>query len=132
MFPQQEFFDRLPEWTLEDLKQRGWPLPKFEHGGERTQSLRTLNKKMRNSFAHFNLDFKPEGGSIAGLYLWDKAEGQPPNWLCYISVQELRGLFEQFAKLMEKLSKDSYTEIGVKQIRSEIKKANRENLKVRR
>jgi hypothetical protein len=47
MFPQQEFVESLPEWTLDDLRQRAWPIPEFEHGGERTQNLRNLTKNSR-------------------------------------------------------------------------------------
>lgn len=124
MFPQQEFVELLPEWNLDDLRQRGWPIPEFEHGGERTQNLRNLTRNMRNSFAHFNIDFRSEGGTIAGLYLWNRPEErQPPNWVCYISIVDLRELFERFAKLMEDLSRGSYTEMGIKQVRSEIRNA---------
>ncbi|AUC93698.1 hypothetical protein CWS35_04805 [Bradyrhizobium sp. SK17] len=124
MFPQQEFVDSLPEWNLDELRRRGWPIPEIEHGEERTQNLRSLTRNMRNSFAHFNIDFRSDRGKIAGLYLWNKPEEkQPANWVCYICVADLRQLFEKFAQLMERLSRGSYSETGIKQIRSEIRNA---------
>src|SRR5215217_9082721 len=65
MFPQQEFFDTLPDKSMDDLKREGWPLPQFEHGAAKTPDLRQLARYIRNSFAHFNIDFKPDGGVIA-------------------------------------------------------------------
>ena len=72
MFPQQEFFETIPETSIDELRRQRWPVPFFEYGEERTQSLRDLVKNMRNSFAHLNIDLKPEGGRIAGLYLWNR------------------------------------------------------------
>jgi hypothetical protein len=125
MFPQQEFFELIPRKSLEELKKEGWPIPIFEHGGERTQNLRDLTKNMRNSFAHFNIDFKPDRGKIAGIYLWNRSdETQPPNWVCYMSIEDLRKIFEKFAKSVEKISLDSYKEIRIGKVRSEIKRAS--------
>jgi len=124
MFPQQEFFESIPQMGIEELKKNGWPIPQFEHGGERTQDLRSLTKNMRNSFAHFNIDFKSEGGRIAGIYLWNRPdERKSPNWVCYISIQDLGLLFDKFAMLVEKISRSAYTEIGIKQVRNEIRLA---------
>ncbi|MBR1236482.1 HEPN family nuclease [Bradyrhizobium sp. AUGA SZCCT0182] len=126
MFPQQEFFDAIPKTSIAELKKQGWPIPLFEHGAEKTQNLRDLARNMRNSFAHFNVDFKPEKGSIAGIYLWNRPqEKQPPNWICYLSIQDLREIFERFAKLVEKISQASYKEVGIKQVRSELRLATR-------
>ena len=85
MFPQQEFFDDIPKKSLTELKKEGWPIPLFEHWHERTQNLRDLVKNMRNSFAHFNVDFASEGGSIKGIYLWNRPrESEPPNCIRYL------------------------------------------------
>jgi hypothetical protein len=124
MFPQQEFFEAIPKTDMADLKKQGWPIPKFEHGEEKTRNLRDLTKNMRNSFAHFNIDFKPEKGKIVGLYLWNRPEEkQPPNWVCYISIEDLRQLFEKFVAVVDKISRASYTESGIKQVRSELRRA---------
>jgi hypothetical protein len=124
MFPQQEFFDSIPRKSLGELAKEGWPIPTFEHGAERTRDLRDLTKNMRNSFAHFNIDFKPEGGKIVGMYLWNKPdEKHPPNWICYIGVDDLREIFDRFAKLVEKISFDSYKELRIGHVRSEVKRA---------
>jgi hypothetical protein len=122
MFPQQEFFDQLPETSLDQLQKDGWPIPTFEYGGERTGDLRSLARHIRNSLAHFNIDFKPEGGRIEGLYLWNRVrESEPPNWLCYISVKDLRVLFDRFAKIAENESFGSaYSEVRVEDVRKEI------------
>lgn len=127
MFPQQEFFDRIPEWDNKDLEAKGWPFVSFEHGADRTRNLRQLIRYMRNSFAHFNIDFKADGGKISGLYMWNRpSEGTPPDWVCYLTVDQLRGLFEKFAQLMiEEANSSFYNEIGIKQIRSEIAKSRR-------
>jgi hypothetical protein len=37
MFPQQEFVESLPEWNLDDLRQRGWPV----------QNLSTAEKELK-------------------------------------------------------------------------------------
>jgi HEPN family protein len=124
MFPQQEFFESIPTKSLKELTKEGWPIPVFEHGEERTQNLRDLTKKMRNSFAHFNIDFKPDRGKIVGIYLWNRShEKRPPDWVCYISIEDLRKIFEKFAKLIEKMTLGSYREIRIGQVRSEIRRA---------
>jgi len=125
MFPQQEFFEMIPMTDLAALKKQGWPIPKFEFGEERTRNLRDLTKNMRNSFAHFNIDFKPEKGKIVGLYLWNRPEEkQPPNWVCYISIEDFRLLFEKFVAIVHKISSAPYAESGIKQVRSEFRRAN--------
>ncbi|MBE7183837.1 MAG: hypothetical protein INR68_05480 [Methylobacterium mesophilicum] len=127
MFPQQEFFDAIPTTELAKLKMEGWPLPTFEYGEARTQNLRDLTKQMRNSFAHFNIDFKADGGKIVGLYMWNRPdEKQPPNWICYIGIQDLRKLFSRFATLVDKISGSSaYRETGIRQVRSEVERLRR-------
>ena len=69
-FPQQEFYNSFGEVDIVLLKQRGWPIPVFEYGGSNIKTLRDLIRYMRNSFAHFNIDVKPDGGKTAGIYLW--------------------------------------------------------------
>lgn len=124
MFPQQEFFDQLPTTDLKDLEKTGWPSVIFEHGVSKTRNLRDFVKYVRNSIAHFNIDFKADGGKIAGVYLWNRPnESQPPDWLCYIPVNDLRTIFDKFARLVEKHSRDSYKETRVQQIRSEIRRS---------
>ena len=124
MFPQQEFFDAVPATPLIELAIAGWPIPTFEHGGEKTRDLRQLLRYMRNSFAHYNIDFKPERGKIVGLYLWNRAAGSP-DWLCYITVSDLRTLFEKFSKLAENIAAGTYSEVRVHHIRSEIARSKR-------
>ncbi|MET3968448.1 HEPN family nuclease [Bradyrhizobium sp. S3.9.1] len=126
MFPQQEFFDDIPKKSLAELKKDGWPIPSFEHGQERTQNLRDLVKNMRNSFAHFNIDFASDKGAIKGVYLWNRPrESEPPNWVCYLSISDLREIFGKFARLIERKSQARYSEIGINQVRSEIRRALR-------
>ena len=76
---------------------------------------------MRNGFAHFNIDFY----KIAGLFLWNRPEPkQPPNWVCYISVEDLGQLFKKFVAEVRKVSEEAiYAESGIKQVLSEIKRA---------
>lgn len=104
MFPQQEFFNGLPETAIEELRKSGWPIPDFEYGAEKTPNLREIARYIRNSFAHYNIDFKADGRKIEGIYLWNRQGGHGPvNWLCYISVPGLRELFLRLARLAERM-----------------------------
>jgi hypothetical protein len=121
MFPQQEFFGSLPETKLDELARQGWPMPILEYGQERTTTLRELAKNIRNSFAHFNVDFKPCGGKIEGIYLWNRPnEKSKPNWICYISISSLRTLFDKIAREAEKLSLHPYCELRINDVRTEV------------
>lgn len=124
MFPQQEYFDQLPTTALKDLEKVGWPSVAFEHGSSKTSNLRDFVRYIRNSIAHFNVDFRADGGRIAGVYLWNRQNvSEPPDWLCYIPIDDLRTIFNKFAGLVERYSRDSYKELRVQQIRSEIKRS---------
>lgn len=106
ILPQQRYFDSIPETPLSEL--RDWPKPLLE--GDKPEDLHTLKDLMRyirNSIAHFNIEFlSSDDQRINGIKIWNLNRQGKKNWTALISLYDLRDISEKFIELMlEKTSK---------------------------
>jgi hypothetical protein len=101
VFPQQEFVDRIPEKTLDQLRQDGWPIPNVRGNFRQVSDLRQLIRYLRNAIAHFNVQFLGDGqGQIRGLRVWNEKRSVK-TWEAELSVDDIRGIAERFITLLE-------------------------------
>jgi hypothetical protein len=109
IFPQQEFYDSIPETSLADLEKQGWP--RISTSGDLTmlpkdaKTLKGLMRYLRNGIAHFNLEFlADESSQIYGIRIWNLAGGElsgTKNWEAVISLEDLRILLRKFEALIQ-------------------------------
>lgn len=96
IFPAEEALSALPEDLL--LRPVANAHPRVLHGDKDTFALiGPALRKLRNSFAHFNIEFENQNNQIVGLYAWSyrSPEASEPEWVAYISVEDLRALLKQ-------------------------------------
>jgi hypothetical protein len=55
IFPQQKYFNHIPETPLAELARQGWPIPKVEGNCLQVKDLRELVRYLRNAITHCNL-----------------------------------------------------------------------------
>ena len=111
VFPQQRFFNSIPEITLEELEKQGWPriepTPKIQASEyfKPCINLRELVRVLRNSIAHFNIEFlSKKPGEISGIRIWNIAPrkgNRPITWEAEISIETLRRITELFIESLE-------------------------------
>lgn len=100
VFPQQEYVDRIPETSLHELRQNGWPVPTCRKEAEQVQNLNQLIRYLRNAVAHFNIEFIGDGqNQIHLLRVWNERAGAK-TWEAELSVSDLRGIAERFIDLL--------------------------------
>lgn len=100
VFPQQHYRNKIPKISLTKLEAMGWPAPLVE--GEFLEDLRNLADLMRyvrNSIAHFNIEFTSSDNTlIDGLRIWNNREGVE-NWSAFLQIEELKLLVDKFVDL---------------------------------
>jgi hypothetical protein len=105
VFPQQKFYDQIPETPLEQLRLEGWPVPEVRGRFEQVTDLRQLLRYLRNAIAHFNVKFLGDGdgqGPIRVLRVWNvDPRKNVTTWEAELSTDDLRGIAERFIKLLE-------------------------------
>ena len=92
VFPQQEWFDRLPETRLADLPERCWQNVRItiwerKHkkkgpfkGALKDKTFKELAICLRNSIAHFNAEFEVDAQKeIRRVRLWNIPEVDKPH-----------------------------------------------------
>ncbi len=57
VFPQQKYFNTIPEIPLDDLAAQGWPIPEVIGDFPQVKNLCDLIQYLRNAIAHFNIKF---------------------------------------------------------------------------
>ena len=100
VFPQQHFIDNIPKTPLSKLEEEGWPSIDANSAYPRCRNLRELVTKLRNSVAHFNIEFLVDNGTIAGVRVWNKYKGKK-NWEATLSLKELREITNRFIEVLE-------------------------------
>ncbi len=96
IFPAEEALASLPAAVLNMPVANAHP--RVLHGDPEIFTLvGPALRKLRNSFAHFNIEFENHNNQIVGLYTWSyRYVGAPePDWVAYISVEDLRALLKQ-------------------------------------
>jgi len=101
VFPQQTFYDKIPETPLADLEKDGWPIPRIRGNYPQVSNLKELTKYLRNCIAHFNLQFTETSGHVDGLIIWNVLNGHK-NWEAELKIEELEGITGRFAQLLLK------------------------------
>ena len=100
VFPQQRYFQRIPETPLEILAQQGWPKPLVEGDFPSVRTLKDLMRYLRNAIAHFNFEYLPdERNEIQGMRVWNMHRGEE-NWSVELSLDEIRLAVDKFLELM--------------------------------
>ena len=102
VFPQKEFYEKIPETTLADLEKEGWPIPRVCGSYPQVLNLRQLARYLRNGIAHFNLRFTEMGGSVDGLIIWNETPKGNKNWEAELKIEELEGITDRFTQLLLK------------------------------
>lgn len=102
VFPEQEFYEKIPETKLADLKKEGWPIPRVRGNYMDVSNLKQLARYLRNGIAHFNLRFTETGGYIDGLIIWNVPPNGKKNWEAELKIEELEGITDKFTKLLLK------------------------------
>jgi hypothetical protein len=109
MFPSEELLNKLPGKKLSEVGHEV-ELPKLLYGtyrGEEDPDVRTAIRYLRNGFAHYNIQFVNTNNVIQGLYVWNRPQPRgKPDWIAYVSIKALRGLFEEFCGIFEKISRN--------------------------
>lgn len=103
VFPQQEYINRIPHTSLEDLEQQGWPIPSVRGGFQQVENLNQLVRYLRNAIAHFNVEFIGDGkNEVKFLRVWNTNRNGNRTWEAELSVSDLQGIAERFIELLLK------------------------------
>lgn len=110
IFPKEKHFDKIPKTYYENLLQDGWP--KIEINWHRTDKnqkhLKTLIRMLRNSVAHFNIEFLPETGEghIEGLRFKNICRCGDVTFEAIFTVEELRSFISKFCYTITNILND--------------------------
>lgn len=102
VFPQQKFYDKIPETPLADLQKEGWPIPCIRGNYTQVANLKELAKYLRNCISHFNIQFTETSGHVDGLIIWNVLPNGQRNWEAELKIEELEGITDRFAQLLLK------------------------------
>jgi hypothetical protein len=106
VFPQQRFFDRIPEIPLADLAATGWPVPEVVGSHPQVPNLKELVRCLRNALAHCNIIFTADAqNEINGLELWNTRPDRDPRreqetWRVRLTIQDLEKISRKFIELI--------------------------------
>jgi hypothetical protein len=102
IFPQQEFYEKIPRAKLADLEKDGWPIPRVCDNYKQVKDLSELARYLRNSIAHFNLRFTQKDEHVDGVIIWNTQLNGQINWKAELTIVELEGITDKFAGLLLK------------------------------
>lgn len=102
VLPKEHYYENIPLTSLDKLRAEGWPKPVLE--GElkkKPKHLRDLIRLLRNSIAHFNVEFTETNGEIDGVVLSNKcSQCQEITWRARLSLYELEEVADRFIRLI--------------------------------
>ncbi len=110
IIPQQALYDNLPETPLSELTENGWPEIKPIEGCLPKDNLYQLLRYLRNSVAHFNVEFLSEDKqTITGIRLWNYPDDRSrrnnlPDWKIELSLENLKIITNKFLEIIEEIS----------------------------
>lgn len=104
VFPEQKFFNRIPQTPLTELVNQGWPIPKVEGNYPQVDNLRELVRYLRNAITHFNVEFIADSsGQIDGLRVWNiNPRTETTTWKARITIAGIEMITEKFIQLLIK------------------------------
>lgn len=101
VFPREHYMDNIPDIPLSTLVEQGWPDIRTTHGKLPQNTLKQLMRMLRNSIAHFNVEFLAhEDRQITGLRVWNTKDKQI-TWQAELTINDLRTISIKFVELME-------------------------------
>ncbi|HMP06491.1 MAG TPA: HEPN family nuclease, partial [Lacipirellulaceae bacterium] len=89
----------IPNVSLEQLRRDGWPEPVLQGEVGSVNGLRDLMRVLRNSIAHFNIEFTEIDGEISGVRLSNRDGGQT-RWQATLGLEDLEQITYRFAALI--------------------------------
>lgn len=110
VMPSERYFNKIPNYSIQDLKNKGWPIPvvhvKYELNQPRT--LNKLIKYLRNAVAHFNISFGVDSKKEISYILVKNfnLNIKEVDWEAEISIVDLRILILKFAELLLNITND--------------------------
>ena len=93
VLPHERVIKRLPTTPMVDFSPQGWPL--LTTVGNEPTSVQELVNWLRNSVAHFNVEFNAgTDGEIASVTMWNANTRSPHSrvWEGVITIRELEHL----------------------------------------
>ncbi|MCO5199447.1 MAG: HEPN family nuclease [Anaerolineae bacterium] len=102
VFPQQHFYEKVPETPLEKLAECGWPDVKTLAGDPPVAHLKELTRYMRNAIAHFNIQFTADENpphEITGVKLWN-SNRNGDFWQVQLPIKAVRQIAIGFVDLL--------------------------------
>jgi hypothetical protein len=100
IFPQQEFYDKIPKTKLADLEKDGWPIPRVCNNYKQVRNLSELLRYLRNSIAHFGLSFTAKKEHIDGIIIWNTLPSGQINWKAELKIEELERITDKVMQLL--------------------------------
>lgn len=106
VFPREELVNRIPATPFLELQRDGWPTPTILEGYRDPTDLRDMIRYLRNSIAHFNLEFiVDDHREIKGLRVWNTRQNRgQKTWEAELSLSDLRGIAERFSKVISDMA----------------------------
>lgn len=104
VFPQQRYFNRIPETPLGELASQGWPIPEVEGNYPQVKDLRELVRYLRNAITHCNLEFlSDEGEQISGLRVWNtNPRNDQTTWKARLTIEDIEKITDRFIQFLLK------------------------------
>jgi len=101
VFPQQKYFKQIPKTPLSDLQAQGWPHPLVTGSFQAPKDLHDLMRLLRNSIAHFNMQFITDQGTLAGVRLWNTDPStNKKTWQVEFTTEQLEDLTDRFLDML--------------------------------
>jgi hypothetical protein len=120
MFPKEAVYEEIPATPLDELRQRGVPLPTILHGKLKEDTLKQLIRYMRNGFAHYHVHFDSPNNEIRGIYLWNETPKKVVDWVVYISIADLRSLLDLASREFKKITESSKETDSLEQLEKKL------------
>jgi len=89
VLPKEHYYKSIPTTSLEQLRADGWPAPVLEGDFKSPKHLRDLVRLLRNSVAHFNVEFVAPQGEIERVILSNKCNCGNVTWRASLSLDDL-------------------------------------------
>jgi hypothetical protein len=111
VFPQQRYFNQIPQPPLSELKDQGWPIPQVVGDYPQVSVLRELVRYLRNAVAHFNVEFTVgENQQISGLKVWNyDPRRRRTTWKAELTLEQIEDITERFLDILRAEQTDPTT-----------------------
>lgn len=100
IFPKEKMFDSIPEIPYTDLVEKGWPKIEIIQSQAYELTLKEFVRLMRNSLAHFNVEFLSDGKTISGIKLWN-IRNSKKTWEAKFEMEVLQRFIYKFCDFWE-------------------------------